>query len=428
MRRFTLLISASWAGLLLALWALDGAVLGLIIAPLVYLMVALIFAPPSIELEVIRKLSADRVAHDTPVEITLQVTNLGKPLEDIQLVDLLPARLELAQGSPGFHGPLDQGETATWSYTVQARRGYFLFRGLQAVAAETFGILRRQRLIHAPSRLFVMPGAPRVRQIAIRPQRTLSYAGPIPARQGGPGLEFFGVREYIPGDALRWIHWKGIARHPDSFLTKEFEQERTTDVGVILDARRRSNLQHADDELFEYAVSAAASLSETFLNQGHRVGLLLYGKVLDWTFPGYGRIQRERIFHSLARSEPGDSMVFDRLDHLPTRFFPPKSQLVLVSPLHSDDPDRLIGLRARGYRVLVVSPDPIGFEARGLEPSPSVQLAVRIARLERSLVLSRLRRAGIRVLDWHVEAPFDQSVHAAFGRQSTLGRVAGRMQ
>ncbi len=428
MRRFTLLIAASWAGLLLALWALDGAVLGLIVAPLLYLIVALYFAPPPIELEVIRKLSANRVAHDTPVIITLDVTNLGEPLEDVQLVDLLPNRLQLIEGSPGFHGPLGRGETATWSYTVQARRGYFLFRGLEAVAAETFGILRRRSLLHAPSRLFVMPGAPRVRRLAIRPQRTLSYAGPIPARQGGPGLEFFGVREYIPGDALRWIHWKGIARHPDSFLTKEFEQERTTDVGIILDARRRSNLQHAGDELFEYAVNAAASLSETFLNQGHRVGLLLYGKVLDWTFPGYGRIQRERIFHSLARSEPGDSMVFDRLDHLPTRFFPPKSQLVLVSPLHSDDPDRLIGLLARGYQVLVVSPDPIGFEARQLAPTASVQLAIRIARLQRGLVLSRLRRAGIRVLDWDVEAPFDQAIHATLGRRPPMGQLAGRIQ
>jgi len=49
--------------------------------------------------------------------------------------------------------------------------------------------------------------------------------GSIPARLGGSGTDFFGVREYHPGDSLRSLDWRLTARHPRQFFTKEFEQE-----------------------------------------------------------------------------------------------------------------------------------------------------------------------------------------------------------
>jgi uncharacterized protein (DUF58 family) len=69
--------------------------------------------------------------------------------------------------------------------------------------------------------------------------------------------------------------------------------------------------------------SAAAALVDTFLTAGNRVGLLLYSQYLSWTFPGYGKIQRERILQALARAEVGDSQVFSDLMYLPARLFQP---------------------------------------------------------------------------------------------------------
>jgi uncharacterized protein (DUF58 family) len=257
----------------------------------------------------------------------------------------------------------------------------------------------------------------KLRRVPIRPRRTRAYAGPVPARQGGSGVEFFGVREYQIGDPLRWINWQVSARHPPSLYTNEFEQERITDVGLILDARRRTDIQGRRGTLFEHAVRATASLASAFLSEGNRVGLLVYGGFLDWTFPGYGRVQRERILRALAGAETGESQVFESLDFIPTRYFPAQSQLVLISPLCEDDAPPLIRLRARGYQLLVISPDPIAFEAQSLQAAPAVPLAVRVARLERGLLLRRLRRAGIRTVDWQVETPFSRVVHASLSRQ-----------
>jgi uncharacterized protein (DUF58 family) len=143
--------------------------------------------------------------------------------------------------------------------------------------------------------------------------------------------------------------------------------------------------------------------------------------------PGYGRIQRERILHALAAAAPGGSQVFEGLQHLPTRLFPPESQLVLVSPLLEDDLSSLILLRGRGYQVLVICPDPVSFEISGLSASrhaysaADLHLAARIVRLERSASLGRLRRAGVQVIEWDVSLPFDQAMLGAFHRLKRAG-------
>ena len=252
---------------------------------------------------------------------------------------------------------------------------------MRITAGDRFGLFRRQASVSAPAELFVLPQPRPLKRVAIRPLRTRGYAGPVPARVGGSGIDFFGVREYQLGDPRRWINWRVSARHPRSLFSNEFEQERIADVGLILDARSRSDVMIGEQSLFEQGIQAAASLAEAFLSDGNRVGLLIYGRVLDWTFPGYGKVQRERILRALARARTGESQVFDNLSYLPTRFFPAQSQVVLVSPLWPDDLAMLIRLRARGYQVLVVRPDLIELESQSLGSEPEVALAARIARV-----------------------------------------------
>jgi uncharacterized protein (DUF58 family) len=238
----------------------------------------------------------------------------------------------------------------------------------------------------------------------------------IPARQGGPGVEFFGVREYQPGDPVRWINERAGARYPDTYFVNEFEQERMVDVGLILDARRQSEARRGEDSLFEYSIRATATLADAFINMGNRVGLFIYGRSLNWTFPGYGKVQRERILRALAQAELGDGKVFEKLDYLPTRLFPAQSQLVFISPLLPEDPELLITLRAQGYQFLVISPDPITFEQQGMPQVETVTLAASIARLERELILTKLRQAGLQIVDWPVDKSFTEVAHTALRR------------
>jgi len=426
MNRLLLLSLLILAFIFLGLATLSGAWLALALPLLIYLGSGLLYSPEALQLKANRRLSTDRSAPNQPVAVRLSITNEGAHLEELLIEDLTPSSLQLMDGRPKMLTSLPPGATAELAYTLSGERGYYRFPGIRATTSDHFGLFRRQTTLAVADQLFILPEVVRLRRVEIRPRRTRVYSGLIPTRQGGPGVEFFGVREYQPGDSVRWINGKASARHPETFFINEFEQERVSDVGLILDARQRSDVMSTEGSLFEHAVQATAALADAFLSGGNRVGLLVYGRHLDWTLPGYGKIQRERILRALSRSEQGDSQVFEGLEYVPTQLFPGRSQLVLISPLLEADLEVLIKLRARGYSLLIISPDPIAFEQKTLRQGKDIQLALRLSRLERELFLRKLRQAGIYILDWNVDTAFHQAVHAALSRSPLWFRaVAG---
>jgi|HigsolmetaAR201D_1030396.scaffolds.fasta_scaffold07843_2 uncharacterized protein (DUF58 family) len=416
MRPLVLLGVLTYGLILVGLGTLHGALLGMALVPIAYLAVALLDQPEKPKLQIERRLHADRVAPDTPIEVSLTVTNTGGALAELQIGDVLPKGLRLLDGTPSLLTSLDAGASVELHYTLSGPRGVYRFQGVNAIASDRLGLLSQHSFIEVTSQVFIVPEVVRLRHLTLRPRRTQIYSGTIPARQGGPGVEFFGLRAYQPGDPTRWLNGRASARHPGSLYVNEFEQERVTEIGIILDVRQRSNMVTSNGSLLEYSIQAAAALATGMLDQGNRVGLLLYGNVLAWTFPGYGKIQRERILRALAQAEAGDLPVFEDLDRIPTRLFPTRSLLILVSPLLSRDYEMIVRLRARGYQVLVVSPDTVSFERQLLGDTPAVQLAVRAAEIQRRVLLNKLRKAGIAVIDWDIEQPFQQVAAAAFGR------------
>lgn len=425
MRRLLLLCILVYVALIVGLASVNGEIIMLSIPLVIYLGAALLSGPENLQLQVNRTLSADRLPQDAPVIIRISVTNLGSHLEEVLLEDIVPDTLEVTEGSPKLFTEIPPGHTIELEYTVCGKRGWHVFQDFKVRASDRMGLFHRQTTIHAPARLIILPETTWLRRVPIKPLQTRGYAGPVPARLGGSGVDFFGIREYQLSDPMRWINWRVSARHPHALFTNEFEQERIADVGLILDARLRSEVRINDHSLFEHAVHATASLANAFLNDGNRVGLLVYGRILDWTFPGYGKVQRERILQALARAEPGESLIFDKLDYIPTRFFPARSQIVLVSPLWEDDLPILIRLKARGYQLLVISQDPVTFEARTLGAEPTAVLATRIASLERTLLIRKVQQVGIQIVNWQVDKPFDHVVHASLDRLPHWFRAVG---
>lgn len=416
MKSPTFLSLMIYALVLGALVTREGHILVLVIPILMYLAAGLLYEPEPPLFEISRSLSTDRVTPDQPVTLTLTLTNNGPSLEELYLKDVIPATLSVIEGAPSLLACVASGQTVTLTYTIMGRRGLYRFSDVHVTVAEQFGLFRKETTLQAPAQFFVLPEIVKVRQVAIRPRRIKVYNGLIPARQGGPGVEFFGVREYQAGDPLRWINARTSARYDEKLFINEYEQERVVDVGLILDARHQSDVKVGPEAIFEYSVQAAATLAETFINSGNRVGLLIYGRSIDWTFPGYGKFQQERIFRALARAQQGDGKIFERLEHIPTRLFPARSQIVFISPLLSDDAEMLTRLRARGYQLMVISPDPISFEQQNFAPNDDVLLAIQFARFERQLVLSKLTHANVQVVDWPVKTPFYQIAHVALGR------------
>ena len=66
-------------------------------------------------------------------------------------------------------------------------------------------------------------------------RRLPNRLGEHPARTSGEGIEFAGVREYVPGDRQRSINWPASTRR-GRLQVNTFAAERSQDVVLLVDA------------------------------------------------------------------------------------------------------------------------------------------------------------------------------------------------
>jgi hypothetical protein len=120
--------------------------------------------------------------------------------------------------------------------------------------------------------------------------------------------------------------------------------------------------------------------------------------------------------------------VFGSIGNLPVRLFHPRTQILVITSLPKGDHEHIIRLRALGYSVLLVSPDPVAFVSASL-PNPSTERsqATRLARVERMLMLNRMRQAQIQVLDWDVRLPFESAMHKSLSSKFPGTQFGGRI-
>ena len=366
-----------------------------------------------IKLSAIRSVKKNTTNALTTIDVSVTIVNEGTALVRLVLSDPLQFGMSLKDGQTTQTALVQAGENAVFKYTFQSERGNFAWKTIRAKLSDTFGLIETELELPAEAMIQVHPELNKFRPFPLRSQRTLHSAGSIPARRGGSGTDFWGVREYQPGDPLRRLDWRLTARHPHKFFTKEFEQEEIADVGLILDARQKTNLKIGEDSLFEHAARATASLAEMFLRQGNRVSLLVYQRRYASVFPGYGKLQLNRILHTLARITPESDSSLNSLNFLPIRMFASHSLIVVISPLMTGDWQFFRRLRAYGYQVLLISPDSLAY-ARPILPTDRDSLfATRLTRLERQIEINQITQLWIPVIDWQVNQPLAPLVRNA---------------
>jgi uncharacterized protein (DUF58 family) len=403
-------------GLLLsALLSHQGDLAWMALPFLAYLGLGILKAPEAgkIRLHAVRVVETHREQGKASVVVNVTVTNQGVTLDRLCLSDSLQPGMRVVEGTLRQPALLEPGEATTFQYTFQAERGNFKWETLSVEVADPLGAIETALEVPAAEAVQVPPELKRIRPFPLRTHRTLPSAGSIAARRGGSGTNFWGIREYHPGDPLRRLDWRLTARHPRQFFTKEFEQEALADIGLIVDARGRTNVRRDDDCLFEHSARAAASLAESFLRQGNRVSLLIWGEPMISVFPGYGKVQLNRILRALAQTSTVSDGSLDDLQFVPTQMFSSHSLIVVLSPLAPNDWHLFPRLRGYGYQVLLICPDPFDYAQAGLPTDQITRMASRFARLERQLEISRVTRLWIPVVDWRVSQPLSPLVRQA---------------
>lgn len=402
----------------------SGDVAWLSLPLLAYLGIGLWQSPDrqKLRLNAARTLEQTRLDGRVLVNTTVTIENSSPEPVSVCVTEMLPENAAQMDGSLTEWAYLQPSTSAVLNYTFTTTRGDFAWEKIHVTAGDPLGIISNTISLPARGDIQVRPSIHKFKAFPLRPRSTLHSPGSIPARLGGSGTDFYGVREYHAGDPLRWLDWHQTARHPYKFFTREFEQEEIAEIGLILDARQSMELRVGDESLFEHGVNAAASLAEMFIHQGHRVSLMVFGKRTSIAFPGYGKTQLHRIMNCLSRARvETDGQSSPHIDFLPIRMFPGRSMIIVISPLASGDLSLYQRLRASGYQTLLISPNPIEF-SRPLQPDDLyTRQAVRTVRIERLLRLNSIAGLQVKVIDWNVNQPLFPLVRNALTRSRGQG-------
>jgi uncharacterized protein (DUF58 family) len=121
----------------------------------------------------------------------------------------------------------------------------------------------------------------------------------------GFSVEFAEHRAYQPGDDLRYLDWKVVAR-ADKWLIKQFEEETNLKATIVLDVSRSMAWSGAPGRLTKlaYAERVAAAIAWLLLRQRDAVGLIRFDDQVRTVIPPRGRsVQWRRIIGAL--DDPG---------------------------------------------------------------------------------------------------------------------------
>ncbi len=255
------------------------------------------------------------------------------------------------------------GKTSVSLQLTPLRRGVLRLIGTTIACPDPFGLFRSLRTIPTPQTMLIFPRRYPMSPFELPGTMKYQLGGVSVATSVGESEEFMALREYRPGDPLRRMHWKSFAKLGKP-IVKEHQEEFFVRHALILDTFGGP----ADAELFEEAVSVAASLTFTIQNQDSLLDLMFKSWPRAYCFTaGRGVGQIEQILEVLASVQVSREKKFSFLEDLVITHAAGLSGCVCIFLSWNEERQRLVtDLRSRGVpvRVFIVThteqPVPLG--------------------------------------------------------------------
>ena len=227
---------------------------------------------------------------------------------------------------PVIMDDLPPGDSAVFNTSLMPiRRGYLNFNRTCITRPDPFGIYRAIINKKNEDSLLVLPKRYRMPMINLRGKRKYQKGGLSQAGSVGDSQEFISLRDYVPGDPMKAIHWRSYAKlgHP---VVKEFHDEFYVRQGLMLDTFVEDN----SDNKFEEAVSIAASLTVSLNVQDALLDLMFVGTEAYRFTSGRGLGMTENMLEILACVTPCFTEPFSRLENLLMQYTPDTSGLICI--------------------------------------------------------------------------------------------------
>lgn len=364
---------------------LQSGWLFVIIAFLIALVVYAFFSP----LLALRGLSFKReispeIFEGEPIPVRLKITNQSRKARYFfQVSDDFFAFGPEAEKIRYSVAWIKPGEQVAVKYKLVAvRRGIYTGGYISVSSAAPFGLVRLKKEIFAPSPVLVYPSYFEIGSFPILEAGSYPVEHFHEPKSKGFGQEYYGIREYRPGDSLRFIHWRSTAKS-GQLVVREFEHEMATPVSLILDLEKGHSLGYEPGTSLEHMIKIAASVSRYSLRTGHPVQLIASPstEVETLTAPDWWQAL-EWLAKLEANGEKQLSEVIEDTLHL----MPLRSTAVVLLPSNFSPPlDAFRALQAKRVRIVAVV-----FNGASYDPRMEVGGQEEFARLVEELTAERV--------------------------------------
>jgi len=352
-------------------------------------------------------ISSDRVWEGDTVTVNVEVT-ARSVIPFMELLEPLAAAGAQVSGRPRAVMALRAGQTERWRYDITYPvRGVHDLGTLIVRVRDRWGLRWWERRHVERRRVLVHPRPTPLRSLP-RPRRTQTSVGDYVAPVYGEGLEPGDIRQFAPGDRVRQVNWRASLRLGTLYVTQQ-HRERNADVVLMVDTL--AQVGTASTTTLDASVRATSSLATAYLARKDRVGLIVYGGLIDWVRPGSGRPHHERLADALLRADVVFTYVAKDLKLVPPRVLPSHAFVIAVTPLLDRRfTQAVLDLVARGFDLAVLVVSPVELLRAALSAAPVDQLACRLWTLERRARLAEIRRHGLPVVEWNPAQSLEAAV------------------
>lgn len=202
-------------------------------------------------------------------------------------------------------------------------------------------------------------------ELAARLRKSGTLAGRHRGTHKGASPEFAEHREYVPGDDLRRLDWRVLAKRDRPFV-RDYVEETNLRCTLVLDASSSmaftgaaaSEVGGRQLSKFDFGRYLVAALAHLLLGQKDAVGLVTFDTAIRQQLaPEAKASQLGALLGALAGASPGRATAVASALHEVANRIPQRGLVVLVSDLF-DEPQRvsaaLHDLARRGHELAVV--------------------------------------------------------------------------
>lgn len=279
----------------------------------------------------VRRVHPPRAFQENSVGVTLRLENTDRRAPELVLVEDRFPPSSANRIRRLLHTPLRRGRVAEVNFigSCDHRRGPYVLGPARVEAQDALGLFTREVTVEEFTNLLVYPQAVALEAHEVLGEGTLAHVGLETTPRAGVSEEFSGLREYHQGDSPRLIHWKSTARHGE-IMIKEFQEERTTLVSILLDIGRQGLVGVGDQTSVEYAIRAAATIARHAEQLGHFLQFFSIGDHVEHVPEGNGTAHLLTILDRLAVLRPAGPSAFSVVAGDLTPHLAPGSTAVMI--------------------------------------------------------------------------------------------------